>query len=193
MKPVPQAHRLGTACLLAALAALVTGCAAPARIEQMQVDTSLAQRTALASSPLKAAVAIKDVTGGSETNPMWVSKVSSSEFERALEASLSAAGLLSPNRQASPFTLLADLNSLEQPYFGASLTVTATVTYFLVQRSSGKTVLEKTIATPYTAAFGDALIASERLRLANEGAMRANITRLIEELAALKVSAVELR
>jgi hypothetical protein len=182
--------RRGAVCLLVTL---LVGCAAPARIEQMQVDTSLAQRTALASSPLKSSIAIKDVTGGSETNPLWLSKVSSSEFERALEASLKAAGLLSPNRQASPYTLLADLKALEQPYLGASLTVTATVTYFLVDRASGKTVLEKTIATPYTAAFGDAFIAAERLRLANEGAMRANITRLIEELAALKVSAVQLR
>jgi hypothetical protein len=182
--------RLAAACVLVGL---VAGCAAPARLEQMQVDTSLAQRTALASSPLKGGIAIREVTGGSETNPMWLSKVSSSEFERALEASLGAAGLLSPNRQASPYTLLADLKSLEQPYFGASLTVTATVTYFLVERASAKTVLERTIATPYTAAFGDAFIASERLRLANEGAIRANITRLIEELGALKVSAVELR
>jgi len=174
-------------------AALVAGCAAPARLEQMQVDTSLAQRTAAAASPLAATVAIKDVTGGSSTNPMWLSKISSSEFERALEASLRTAGLLAANRQAGPYTLVADLISLDQPYIGVSLTVTVTVKYWLVERTSGKTVYEKTIATPHTAAFGDAFIYSERLRLANEGAMRANISRLIEELIALKVAALELR
>jgi len=83
--------------VLALLAvALLAGCATPARVERMQVDPSLAQRTTAAASPLKGKVAIKDVTGGSETNPAWMSKVSSGDFERALEASLQAAGLWRP-------------------------------------------------------------------------------------------------
>lgn len=175
------------------LAAVLSGCASPARQERMQADPSLAQRTAAAASPLAGKIGIQDVTGGSTTNPMWVSKISSSEFERALEASLRDAGLLSANRQAAPFALLADLISLDQPFIGISLTVTATVTYRLVERATGKTVYEQTIATPHTAQIGDAFIASERLRLANEGAMRANIQRLISDLTAVRVSELVLR
>ena len=175
--------------VLALLAvALLAGCATPARVERMQVDPSLAQRTTAAASPLKGKVAIKDVTGGSETNPAWMSKVSSGDFERALEASLQAAGLLAADRQAGPYALVADMQSLDQPFFGASLTVTATVKYTLIDRASGKAVYERVLATPYTAAFSDAFMAMERLKLANEGAMRANISRLIEDLIALKVS-----
>jgi len=79
------------------------------------------------------------------------------------------------------------MQSLDQPFFGASLTVTATVKYTLIDRASGKAVYERVLATPYTAAFSDAFMAMERLKLANEGAMRANISRLIEDLIALKV------
>lgn len=175
------------------LAALLAGCASPARQERMQADTSLAERTAAAASPLAGKIGIQDVTGGSTTNPMWMSKISSSEFERALETSLRDAGILSANRQGAPFLLLADLVSLDQPFIGLSLTVTATVTYRLVERATGKTVYEQTIATPHTAQIGDAFIASERLRLANEGAMRANIARLIADLTAVKVSELVLR
>ncbi len=187
MTPGMSLRRLGATCCMTAL---IAGCAAPARLEQMQVDTSLAQRTAVAASPLSGSVAIKDVTGGSETNPLWISKVSSADFERALETSLRAAGLLSANRQGSPYTLVADLRSLDQPAFGLDLKVTATVTYLLVERASGKTTYEKTIVTSHTAVIGDAFIATERLRLANEGAMRTNISRLIEDLIAMKVTAI---
>lgn len=51
-------------------------------------------------APLRNKLAIKDVTGGTETNPMWVSKVSSSDFEKALEASLKSAGSLPTVRRA---------------------------------------------------------------------------------------------
>jgi hypothetical protein len=177
----------------ALIVALLAGCASPARIERMQVDPSLAIRTAAASSPLKDGIAIKDVTGGKETNPMWISNVSSSGFERALEDSLRAAGLLAPNRQAGPFTLVAQLLTLDQPFMGASMTVTATVQYWIVERATGKEVYAKTLTTPYTAAFDAAFLGSERLKLANEGAMRANISRLIDDLTALKLSALQLR
>ncbi|OWQ84710.1 hypothetical protein CDN99_23535 [Roseateles aquatilis] len=175
------------------VAALLVGCAAPARVEQMQVSNSLAVRTAAAQSELKDGIGIKDVTGGKETNPMWVSNVSSADFERALEASLKDAGLLSGNRQGSKYVLVAHLAKLEQPFMGASMTVTATVRYSLIDRATNKTVFERDVATPYTAAFSDAFVGTERLKLANEGAVRTNITQLINDLVALKVSVADVQ
>jgi outer membrane murein-binding lipoprotein Lpp len=189
MTRIPTRRLLGAAVL--AVAAVLVGCATPARIDQMQVDPSLATRSAAASSALKDNVAVKEVTGGQETNPMWMSNVSSSDFERALEASLRNAGLLSPNRQGSRYTLTAHMLKLEQPYFGASLTVTATVQYTLVERVSGKEVFARSLVTPYTAEFSAALFATERLKLANEGAARANIQQLIDALVALRLDGVE--
>ena len=186
----PDAHRIS---LVFLLAALLGGCAAPARVERMQVDTSLAVRSAAAQSALKDSVAIKEVTGGEETNPAWMSKVSSRDFERALQASLRDAGMLSADRQAGAYILTARLQKLDQPFIGLDLKVTATVQYLLVERASGKEVYAKTVETPYTASFGDAFLGFERLKLANEGAMRANVSRLVDDLIALKLSALELR
>lgn len=170
--------------ILLACAAFLAGCAAPARVEQMAVSGQPAQR--VAESPLRGNVAVRDVTGGKETNPMWMSNVSSGEFAQAIEQSLRAVGLLATNRQASPFQLTAHLQSLEQPAFGLDMTVTASVNYVLVERASGKDVFQKTVTAPYTAKFSDAFAGVERLKLANEGAIRVNITQLIDELFRLK-------
>ena len=175
-----------------AFAACLAGCAGPARVEQMQVDTSLSARTAVANSALKDNVAIKDVTGGSDTNPLWISKVSSTEFERALETSLRSAGLLA-GRQAGTHLLTAHMVRLDQPMFGASMTVTASVEYTLVERASGKTVYSHLVAVPYTAGWSDAFLGAERLKLANEGAMRENLRALIADLVALKVGPVSVK
>lgn len=168
------------------LATLLAGCATPARVERMQVDPSLALRTAAASSPLKGSVAVKTVAGGKDTNPLWLSEVSSADFQRALEGSLREAGLLASTPTAGAYTLAANLEKLEQPLVGLDLKVTATVQYTLVERATGKEVYAKTLTTPYTATFSDAFSAVERLKLANEGAMRANLSRLIEDLIGLK-------
>jgi hypothetical protein len=167
---------------------LVSGCATPARVDQMTVSGQPTQR--VAETPLRGNVAVRDVTGGQETNPMWKSNVSSSEFAQAIEGSLRTLGLLAPNRQAGRYTLTAHLQSLEQPVFGLDMTVTASVDYSVVERATGKEVFQKTVVTPYTAKFGDAFVAVERLKLANEGAIRTNISQLIDELFRLKIDGV---
>lgn len=164
------------------LTALVAGCATPARTDQMTISATAVSGIALPDA-LKGAVAIQDVTGGGETNPLWLSKVGSAEFERALEASMGAVGMLAPVRPASRFALTADLRKLDQPLVGIDMTVTATVDYALTERASGRTVYKETVATPYTAKFSEAFLAPERLKLANEGAVRANIQRMIESLS----------
>lgn len=179
--------------LALATAAVLTGCAAPARVDQMQVDSSMAVRAAAASSPLKDTVAIKDTTGGKDTNPAWVSNIGSIDFERSIEASLRNVGLLSANRQAGKYQLTTHMLKVDQPMFGASLTVTTTVQYTLTERATGKEVLARTLVTPYTAAWDAAFLGSERLKLANEGSARASIQALIDALLALKVDGVEVR
>lgn len=172
-----------------AIALLLTGCAAPARIDQMTSTASPAQR--VLQTPLRANVAVRDVTGGKETNPMWVSNVGSSEFEQALEASLRDAGLLAPGKQAGKYMLVAHLENLDQPLLGGfNMTVTATVSYSLVERATGKEVLNRRVSLPYTASLSSAFMGTERLRLANEGAVKVNIAKLIDELFALRIDQV---
>jgi hypothetical protein len=170
---------------------VVSGCASGARSDQMSVfvDASITQ----AKTPLRNNVAVKDVTGGKETNPLWASNIGSAEFEQALEASLRSAGILSNGKQAGTHFLTAHLSKVDQPLLGLSMTVTATIEYILVERATGKNVYAKTITLPYTASFGAAFSGVERLRLANEGAAKANIKQLIDELVALNLTDVSLK
>lgn len=172
------------------LAIFLTGCASPARIDQMSVEGHPAQR--IAHTPLRNNLAIRDVTGGQETNPIWKSNIGSSEFEQALEASLRAVGLLA-ERQSGKYVLIVHLEDVDQPAFGFNFTVTAKVNYVILERSTGKSVFNRTLAVPYTANFGDAPYGGERLKLANEGAIRANITQLIDELFLFKIEPVAMR
>lgn len=176
------------ALLSLAAAVVLSGCAAPARIDKMTAVASTQQRTA--PTPLRSNVAVRDVTGGKETNGMGASNIGNSEFEQALEASLRDAGLLSAGKQAGKYTLIAHMEDVIQPMFGASMTVTVTVSYSLVERATGKEVLNRRVSLPYTAAWDAAFVGVERVRIANEGAVKANITKLIEELFALKVDQV---
>ena len=156
----------------------------------MMASANPAQR--VANTPMRNNVAVRDVTGGQETNPMWKSNIGNSEFEQALESSLRDAGLLSVGKQMGKYTLTVNMEKVDQPMFGASMTVTATVNYSLVARATGKEVMNRTIALPFTAAFNSSFIGAERLRLANEGAIRVNIGKIIDELFAVGVDAVVL-
>ena len=166
---------------------VLSGCATPARTDQMVAVAPTSARPALPQA-LMGGIGIRDVTGGRETNPLWISNVGSAEFERALEKSLRNVGLLAPARGAAPFQLSADLRKLEQPFIGLDMTVTATIDWHLVERSTGRDVLRRSIGTPYTAKMSDAFLGVERMKLANEGAIRRSIEVLIEELSRVSIS-----
>ncbi len=176
-----------TISLVCSILLILAGCATPARVEQMTARPSTQVIRAADSSLLRSNTAVKSVTGGKATNPLWVSNVSGSDFERALEASLSTAGLLASNRQASLYQINADLVKMDQPIFGIDMTVTAQVKYELVERSTGKTIYSKEIRSPFTATMGDAFLGSERLKIANEGAVKSNLNIFISEIISLSL------
>jgi len=162
---------------------LMAGCAAPARFDQMSVYTS-AQQT---NPALKGGVGVADVTGGKDTNPGWKSEVSSDAFRRALELSFENSGLLSRILAGSKYRLTADLIKLDQPFAGIDMTVTSTVRYSLADASSLKEVYGRTAQVSFTAKFSDSPLGAERLRIANEGAVKENIKLLLNDLASLKL------
>jgi hypothetical protein len=170
--------------------ALLGGCASGARVENMEVAGLPAQR--IAPSPLRQQLAVSAVGGGSDTHPLAKSSVGNAEFESALKNSLRATGLLAEG-PAARYTLSAQLNELEQPTFGFNMTVTAKVSYTVAEQGSGKIIWQQTLTTPYTAAFGDSLLGVERLRLANEGAIRSNLGQLVDALFRLDISPLAVR
>lgn len=169
------------------LLAVLSGCATPARIDQMtakKIDTL----KIVNETPLRNSLSLKGVSGGESTNPLWLSKVGSDDFKQALEQSLKTAMLLAADQSKGSYLLSTTLVSLNQPWVGLDLQVIATVEYSLEERATGRKVFSTTISTPYTATFSDAVLAFERLKIANEGAVRENIEKIIDELLLLNVS-----
>jgi hypothetical protein len=172
--------------VLAVSSVLLCGCATQARSDHMAVMATPQQRMVL--TPLRNNVAVLEVSGGQSTNRLWASKVGNAEFAQALALSLGDAGLLASTPASARYVLSARMERLEQPITGMNLTVTATVSYSLVERASGHELLHRSFTLPYTAPFGETFGAIDRMRLANEGAVKTNIAALVDDLVALQVT-----
>lgn len=152
----------------------LAACAQPADPSSMVAPRALdapAQATA-------SRFAVGSVAGGEETIPLWTSEVSAEAFRTALTGSLANAGLLAPD---SALRVEALLQELDQPLVGISMTVTATVIYRVIGPSD-EVLFAQSVSTPYTAEFSEAFLGVERLRVANQGAIRTNIARFVEIL-----------
>ncbi len=164
--------------LLLGLLSLLAACATPAE------PTSMVVTLPQGGFPpaFAGAMCVRGVTGGEETNPLWASKVADRDFRDALGRSMAAAGLIGPEAGCR-FPVDVNLLGLAQPIFGLNLEVTSHVNY-KVFGPAGQPVLLETVTASYTAGFSDSPIAVIRLRMANEGAIRASITRFLERLRA---------
>lgn len=174
--------RSSLALFIASCALLLGGCATGSQSAAMVATVT----TPLNKSPRSVNVT---VTGGSETSSLGASKISNADFASAIETSIAKSGLFAKiaGRDAADYALSVQIVRLDQPFFGASFTVTIETTWRLVRRADGGVVWEKAVVTPYTATMGDALVGSTRLRLANEGAARANIESAIKQLGTLQL------
>ena len=146
-----------------------SGMIAMSAIEPLPSDSILRER-----------VAIGSVTGGQATNPLWISEVSNDDFASALRQSLAANALLAVRDET--FRVDAILIGFDRPLAGFDLTVTARIKYRLTRRSNGEVVYDREIRAPFTANFGSAFLANERLKLANEGAVKENIKQFLRDL-----------
>ena len=177
--------RFGATLLTAAL--VLGGCASPARMEKMSADTSDFGSHVPPDTPLKGELRVGPVLGGKSTSPLWTSQVSNEGFRAALEASLRNAQLLAELQSQADYELTATLVKVDQPLVGASMTVTTTVSYRLQNTRTREIVFDENIEAPYTAAFDEAFLGAERLRIANEGSVKSNIGKLIQRLYQLKI------
>lgn len=173
------------------LALALVGCGAPSQPLTMAVTPADAlQIRGWVPDALKAQVAIAPVKGGQETNRWWGSKVSALALQQALEESFHAVGLRPVAPQpAARFELQAQLVQLDQPLVpAAAVTVGVAVLYTLVDRSAeGRVLYQRRIANTDEARLSEAILSpSERLRIANERALRANIDLLLRDLITLR-------
>lgn len=155
-------------------------CASPARPEAMAVVVG-ADLMAQAGQPGYRQISVATVGGGEETNPLWVSNVSGADFQSALEETLRRANYLSDG--SGPLQLSVMLEEVQQPLAGFDMTVTTRARYRLVD-ASGAVVFEEVVGASGTATMGEAFAGVERLRIANEKAVQANLEAFLTRLRA---------
>jgi hypothetical protein len=168
------------ACVIA-VAALLGGCATAAKSDAMVAEPVAIAHTS--SSDVSVVV-----SGGKATTTMGASQVSDDGFAQALSDSITKSGLfkaVTPN--GGRYKLAAFIGKVDQPMLGLSMTVKMEVSYTLTDTKSGKTVWSKNVASEHTAKMGDAFAGVTRLRLANEGAAKANIQEAITEISAIQL------
>jgi hypothetical protein len=174
----------------AVLACVLAGCGTPSQPLPMAVTPADAlQIRGWVPEALKAQIAVAGVQGGEETGRWWGSRVSAVALQQALEDSLYAVGMRPASPEPAPrFELQAQLLQLDQPRVPAlGVTVGTAVRYTLVDKASGKVVYQRRIANTDEAGLGEAIVSpSERLRIANERALRANISLLLRDLVTLR-------
>lgn len=169
------------------LLSLLFGCATPARVDQMVVTDADVVTSKPVPDALQTSIVVSSVSGGEDTNPLWVSEIGNTEFKQALEKSLERYGLLSALRSAGKYELMVILKEVKQPLFGLDLTVTTVVNYRLLDKASRKEIFYQDITAAHTATFSDSAMAFHRLKLANEGSAKKNIAEFIENLRNLSL------
>jgi hypothetical protein len=175
-------RRRAAAWLAAGLTAVsLAACAEGARPDSMAL-TMGATPTISPTDPNYKAFRVAHVDGGGKTNPLWMSSVSSEDFQKALENSLRGVGYLADDPAAAKNEITANLQDLQRPLAGLDLTVTSRVHYSAKSTADQMVFFDDVVAASGTAKFGESLIAAQRLQLANEAAMRENIKAFIGRL-----------
>ena len=187
--PPPSRPALLFAAALA-LALALTACGTPTRSLTMALGPAESlQLRSWVPEGLKGQVGLATVQGGESTGRWWGSKVSSTALEQALEDSLRGLGLLPMAPTPTPkYQLQVQLLLLDQPMVAAETSVLAMINYSLLDTASGTVLYQRVVRTAGTAGLGDALLSqTERLRLASEAAVRANIASAVRDLLAVKL------
>lgn len=161
---------------------VVGGCASAAKPEAMLARINV---------PVHQSQSDVNVTviGGKETSKMWVSQISDQDFAQALQDSIMQSGLFrrAMGNGVAAFELQAFIVGLNQPMFGASMTVSMEVNYSLARMNPKEVIWQKAVTSTYTAPFSEAFVGATRLRKANEGAARKNIEQAITEISQLRL------
>jgi len=129
------------------------------------------------------AIVVGSVAVGQDSAMPWRSNVSPAEIQETLVRTLAMAGLGTP--QGGRWRLDVVLVSLQRPYAGFAMTVPAQIAYRLTEVATGTVVYDSVLTTLGSASLDDAVTNENRLRIAEERAVRANLRRLVEELYAL--------
>ncbi|WP_428410059.1 hypothetical protein [Hyphococcus sp.] len=135
-----------------------------------------------AQAALAAALASVTAQAGALTDAPETPENAVSQFAQDLRRDSMAWAILPAGGRA--YEVEAELVELKQPFAGLDMTVTAIVAYKVKDASS--IIYEETVEAAYTAKAGEAMTGVERLRIASDGAVRKNISVLLERLEAAR-------
>lgn len=169
--------RLLVLSLVAAMSA-VTACSTPT----LRGDTVRAAHAADADRDrLHGAMRVQPTPAGTRgPNALWTPQLDGAGFITQLEGRLEEAGYLAPSAADAPFEVTATIERLDQPLEGITYDVTTKVRYRV---RHGGDVREFPIVTTASASLIDHLVATQRLRIASERSVAANIEAFVEALA----------
>lgn len=128
-----------------------------------------------------------NVTGGGSTQAIGLSNISSEALRQALETSLGNLNYLGDPATAR-YVVAVDILDLDRPvaaldpallFVPVDLTVTATLRYTVVPTGGGRPIFSDVVATT---GAGSGWTPAERVRKANEEAMRLNIAEFLKRL-----------
>lgn len=167
--------------LLAAFSlALTAACAPPATYSAMVAGVPLGQG---AAPVYRNAITVGSVTLGRDVGAPWTSAVGPDQVQQALVQTLVNAGLSQPAN--GRFRLDGLLLTLSRPYAGFAMTVTAAIAWRLTDTTNGAVVYDRTLQGLGTATLDDAIDNNNRLRIAEQRAIGANLQQLVQDLYAL--------
>ena len=161
-----------------AIAATLTGCASPIQHANLIPATPAIQKQHATSVAVVAG-------GGGETTAAGKSNVSDVELQRAVAAAIAQSKVFSQvvEGKSGDYVLNVSVFNLVQPNMGFSFTVNVEMGWTLTRADTGAIVWRESIKSAHTTGAGEAFAGVERLRLATEGAIRANIQQGLEKLS----------
>jgi len=109
--------------------------------------------------------------------------VKNADIQAAVSSALAGSGLFGGGEDKFRVTL--SVLSIENPMFGLDLESKLRIRWRLTNASTGAELWTETISSSHVAKLGDHLIAAERIKLANAGSIKANITQAISKMASL--------
>lgn len=162
-------------CLIGFL--VIGNCANPATKEGM-ITKDFESRKKIGES-----IFIEKTTGGSKTNPFLISKISSEELNIAIQDSIKESKLFTRlvGEETEDWRLKSEIIKQDQPYFSFNTNCKVSVKYSVYK--SNRLVREFIIEETGSSSLRDSLRPIKRVQIANENAARANIHKLLEELA----------
>jgi hypothetical protein len=134
---------------------------------------------------LRNAVAVGTVTGGEKTNPLGSAHVAADDVRQALVLALRARGMLADDAATAPYRLDVGILEVTEPSHPYATRLHAVLRYALRARD-GSTRVDRVVDTVGEASVGETFVGMERRRVAQERAVRANLARAFDELAAVR-------